>query len=57
MCVWWPPSHPTAVCLQTVPGAMDESELAADVTLIIICQAYQHLLASSCDFRPPFLKK
>lgn len=37
---------PFAVCLQTLPGAMDESELGADVTLIIICQAYQHLLAT-----------
>lgn len=25
---------------------MDESELGADVTLIIICHAYQHLLAT-----------
>lgn len=42
------------------PGGMDESELGGDVTLMIICQAYQHHIntycpdhTDTCNFRLP----
>lgn len=39
-------SQPSVYSL-VYPGGTDESELGADVSLMIICLAYQHLLPSS----------